>query len=405
MPISERSSKLIWGQCAARCCICKIDLVYAPNAGATSLLGEVAHIVGETRAAARGDSSMTRAERNCPDNLLLLCRPHHKIIDDDPVTHPIQALHKIKADHILWVASKLVQPHPWRSPLSQLTYINVPRLCEQAELQGYDVDLSRYKQSQTLHSLGWDLNHVMSSFQNVLAYLQLNAVNIEDIVVHESFIGTAVSFNRHRFRTKNVPCVTRDADPVSFPFSGSLKDDPHIYTKIGDAKIVMSIDPKWITTSTATTLFRPPSGQSIFSGIGLITAVDYDALTVSVTPWVIGLPKSILEFSAESFEQKRVESTRSLDNEDSPLDNLVDAKRAQVAPCYFSPPPSHCDLCRHTLKNDKYMIDGGVRDAGFWACMCESCFLSRGRKIGWGHGQLYIQDKNRWLLVAGFPPP
>lgn len=411
MSVSERTSKLIWGQCAARCCICKTDLVHAPIAGATSLLGEVAHIVGETKKAARGDSQLTRAERNEPENLLLLCRPDHKIIDDDPLTYPVHALQEIKANHIAWVASKLVRTIAWRSSLSQLTYINVPRLCEQAELQGYDVDLSKYRQNQNLHSLGWDLNHVMSSFQAVLAHLQINAARIDDISLHEGFIGTAISFDRHRFRTRNITHVTRDSSPPTFLFSGSLDRDPHIYTQIGDAKIVMPIDPRWITTSTAATLFRPPSGQSIFSGIGLVTAVDYDAATIWMTPWVIGLPKGIFESASESIKQALADSTRlsdgglSLEAEPSLLDNLVDTKRAQHAPCHFSPPPTHCDLCRRTLKHDKYMIDGGVRDAGYWACMCERCFHSRGGKIGWGHGQLYMRDETGWLLVGGFPPP
>jgi hypothetical protein len=405
MPISEKTSKLIWGQCAARCCICKGDLVHAPKGAVISLLGEVAHIVGETIAAARGESLLTQTQRNASENLLLLCRSHHKIVDDDPASYSIQVLRDLKQRHIEWIAATLVQPREWRSPLSQLTYINVPRLCEQAELQGYAVDLRKYQASQTLHSLGWDLNHVMASFQTVLSRLQLSAVRIEEVVLHESFIGTAVSFDRRRFRTKNVPIITRNSGPAGFAFSGSLKTDPHIYTMLGTTKMVMNIDPRWITTSTATTLFRPSSGQSVFSGIGLITAVDYEASTISVTPWVVGLPKGILEEAAEKVQIVCRPTMTVAIPSSSTLDALVDTARAQLDPCHFSPPPTYCDLCRRAFKDDKFMIDGGVQDARYWACMCESCFHLRGRAIGWGHGQLYMRDKKGWLLVAGFPPP
>jgi hypothetical protein len=88
----------------------------------------------------------------------------------------------------------------------------------------------------------------------------------------------------------------------------------------------------------------------------------------------------------------------------SSLDALVDLPRAQKDQVHFQPPPEHCDLCRKILAKEKYMIDGAVNDLNGWACMCAACFLERGRKIGWGHGQLYLRDEKGWLEVAGFPP-
>src|ERR1700731_798458 len=86
MAVSERTSKVIWGQCAARCCICKAELLHEQNGRVLSLVGEVAHIVGETKRASRGTFDIPDGERNESDNLLLLCREHHKIVDDDPIT-------------------------------------------------------------------------------------------------------------------------------------------------------------------------------------------------------------------------------------------------------------------------------------------------------------------------------
>lgn len=399
MPVSERVAKIVWGQCAARCCICKKELLFEAEGIVASLIGEVAHIVGETTAAARGVSQLSAKERNEAENLLLLCRDHHKIVDDDPNTYLVQWLHDCKTEHLAWIASSLVKPRPWRSTLSQLTYINVPRLCEQAELKGYDVDLRHYKDSQTLHSLGWDLNHVMSAFHVVLAHLSLDAVALQTAILHESLVGAAISFERQRFRTKNVPMqVPAEASKLR-AFTGALTKDPHIYCQVGSFKVVMFIDPRWITTSTAFTLFRPSSGQSVFSGLGRITGVDYETRTITATPWVIGLPRSPFDEARE----KGADESPAADNGTASLDSLVDMDRAKRDDVYFSPPPSHCDLCRRSLAADKYMIDGAVKDlGGAWACMCAACFNNRGRKIGWGHGQLYLRDPDGWLGVSGF---
>lgn len=401
MPVSERTSKIVWGQCAARCCMCKKDLLFENSGVVSSLIGEVAHIVGETNSAARGASSLSLRKRNEAENLLLLCREQHKIVDDDPATFPVDSLHQIKADHLAWIATSLIKPRAWRSTISQLTYINVPRLCEQAELRGYEVDLRHYKESQTLHSLGWDLNHVMSAFHAVLAHLSVDAVPLQDIFLHESMVGVAISFDRQRFRTKNVPMeVPADVSRLQ-KFTGSLAKDPHVYCQHGSFKLAMFIDPRWITTSTAFTLFRPSSGQSVFSGLGRITGVDYEAGIVTVTPWVLGLPRSPFEEAL----QRTAASDEVAGSGSAMLDSLVDTDRAKKDEVYFSPPPTHCDLCRKSLAKEKYMIDGAVKDLGGWACMCAGCFNERGRKIGWGHGQLYLRDENGWLEVAGFPPP
>jgi HNH endonuclease len=400
MPVSERVSKIIWGQCAARCCICKTELLRERNGKVASLLGEVAHIIGETLEAARGKCHLTSSKRNEPDNLLLLCRDHHKIVDDDPATYPIHRLRQFKDEHISWVTASLVKTRPWRSTISQLAYINVPRLCEQAELQGYHVDLSRYAPSQTLHSLGWELNHVMAAFQTVLPHLSIDAVTLSDVRLHEGFIGTPISFDRQRFRTKNLsfdPHATLQTIPN---FTGDLAKDPHIYARLTNCRVVLFIDQRWVTTSTAFTLFRPPSGQSTFSGLGRVTNVDYEACIVTATPWVIGLPKGpfeeLLKVGSESGSRATSATTS--------LDELVDLDRAHKHNVHFSPPPTHCDLCRKTLANEKYMIDGAVKGLGAWACMCAACFAERGQRIAWGAGQLYQRDKDGWLEVAGFSP-
>lgn len=73
MPITEKTAKLIWGQFAATCAICRKQLIHEGESGTASLIGEAAHIVGETEIAARGRSPLTKKERNNHENLILLC--------------------------------------------------------------------------------------------------------------------------------------------------------------------------------------------------------------------------------------------------------------------------------------------------------------------------------------------
>jgi hypothetical protein len=64
-----------------------------------SVVGEVCHIKGEKPTAPRFDQAQSNEERHGFGNLILLCNVHHKVIDDNPQTYPIERLLKMKEDH------------------------------------------------------------------------------------------------------------------------------------------------------------------------------------------------------------------------------------------------------------------------------------------------------------------
>lgn len=84
------------------------------------------------------------------------------------------------------------------------------------------------------------------------------------------------------------------------------------------------------------------------------------------------------------------------------LDALADLRRGQDEGQYFASPPEVCDVCKTSFCNQKYMIDGVMKPSGMGACMCPRCYQLYGMGIGWGVGQLYINQNNRWLMVGGF---
>lgn len=89
---------------------------------------------------------------------------------------------------------------------------------------------------------------------------------------------------------------------------------------------------------------------------------------------------------------------------DTVLEEYVDMVTAKERLNYYSNAPKICDICKRSLDDERFMIDGAVKDHDAWANMCADCFLKYGVKIGWGYGQLYRQDANGWLLVGGFCP-
>ena len=54
--------------------------------------------------------------------------------------------------------------------------------------------------------------------------------------------------------------------------------------------------------------------------------------------------------------------------------------------------PVDCDICKCSLTNDDYFIDGRLEYGGQWAIMCVECFNKYGVGLGLGRGQKYDWD-------------
>jgi len=93
---STSTIKRLFALSGNRCAFPKCE---APMALNDTLVGEICHIKGNKPDAARYDPSQTPAERHDYDNLILLCAPHHKVIDDDEESYTVARLCKMKADH------------------------------------------------------------------------------------------------------------------------------------------------------------------------------------------------------------------------------------------------------------------------------------------------------------------
>jgi hypothetical protein len=93
--------------------------------GEVALLGEMAHIVGESAEGPRGGYPLPLDERNVASNLILLCNNHHQEIDDSDYAHKytVEGLRGIKEQHEQWVERTLSLAHGARPSQAQPTLI------------------------------------------------------------------------------------------------------------------------------------------------------------------------------------------------------------------------------------------------------------------------------------------
>jgi hypothetical protein len=96
--ISGKTRKALWVRAGGRCSICQQQLVTDAEAAddEPSVFGEECHIV------ARSPGGPRAGQIEDPDgyrNLILLCRKHHKQVDDQPAHFTVERLRQIKRDH------------------------------------------------------------------------------------------------------------------------------------------------------------------------------------------------------------------------------------------------------------------------------------------------------------------
>lgn len=62
-----------------------------------TITGEICHVRAQSKGGPRYGASQTEQERHAFENLILLCRRHHKIIDTEPNIYSVEVLEEMKA--------------------------------------------------------------------------------------------------------------------------------------------------------------------------------------------------------------------------------------------------------------------------------------------------------------------
>lgn len=87
---------------------CNKPLYEHPVTNEPGVYAERAHIVAFRERGPRGDDGLRPEDINSFENLMLLCQPCHKLVDDNPDRYPRADLEQFKAEHedrIRWVTS------------------------------------------------------------------------------------------------------------------------------------------------------------------------------------------------------------------------------------------------------------------------------------------------------------
>lgn len=283
MSISKNVERAIWVSSGGRCAICRCLLL---EAGATpTFLGEVAHIIAEKPNGPRGSIELSSTLSNDQANLILLCANHHTEIDKLEGEYSVEFLRQIKSDHEAWVTHVLTAAPTWTPGRIMPGYIHLHRISMLAAQAGIQIETPLLSEGEGLHSLGFGLVRLMSSIEHTLEVIRPHALKFSELELSEGkYVGALISLGNVLFRTKNCHFLGQNKQKkIELDWNKA----PHIYHKSKQGfKLVLSINPRWITTSSAFTWFG--GGQWRFSGLIFINNIDEEAGVIFATPLFIG---------------------------------------------------------------------------------------------------------------------
>jgi hypothetical protein len=131
MPLSDKNRKILWARSGNRCAVCRHLLVIERDiSDVESVVGEECHIISQPKNGPRYDPEYPNDQIDELDNLILLCRIHHKTVDDQFQTYTAFRLREIKSAHEKWVEIKLNDKQNIFHPRIKRIKANIPRYLE-----------------------------------------------------------------------------------------------------------------------------------------------------------------------------------------------------------------------------------------------------------------------------------
>lgn len=108
MGISDKTRKVLWGRSGSLCAFCKAKLVVDASAlDREAVVGDECHINSGAPGGPRHEPTIPQDAIDDLANLILLCRVHHKLIDDQAETFSAATLKQLKQNHEDWVQKRL----------------------------------------------------------------------------------------------------------------------------------------------------------------------------------------------------------------------------------------------------------------------------------------------------------
>lgn len=126
-PVSAAVKKIAFARSGYRCAFpgCNISLVTSDG----YVLGEIAHIVAVSSSGPRHDDAIPSDDLLGPDNIIVLCPNHHRIVDLQPELYSANWLHDARLQHEQRVTAALVTV-PKAPPLQLVESLTFSRALE-----------------------------------------------------------------------------------------------------------------------------------------------------------------------------------------------------------------------------------------------------------------------------------
>ena len=99
-------------------------------------------------------------------------------------------------------------------------------------------------------------------------------------------IGQTIEFSG-KFRTKNMPSL-KTVCKSDYSLKGTSEDDPHIYLTKNGKRLILNLDPTWMTTTTS--FVNLTSGWVTVSGLASVKEIKDNSAIAS--PYLLGTPKN-----------------------------------------------------------------------------------------------------------------
>ncbi|WP_157195639.1 HNH endonuclease [Nocardia tenerifensis] len=150
MAIEDRDRKILWARAHNSCAVCKTTLILGGTKGdRESVVGDEAHIVARSKGGPRA-GLINSSDLDKYENLILLCKVHHKQVDDQPITYTVDHLRQLKAEHERWAHAKFGElaadsrPAQVDDAANELVQSARSRLAEAIQIAEGDVVLTAY---------------------------------------------------------------------------------------------------------------------------------------------------------------------------------------------------------------------------------------------------------------------
>ena len=275
---SKRTTNILFAKSAGLCAFpgCSQELMYKT---------EVCHIVAQRSGGPRGNANIPEGEIDSEANLILLCPNHHAIVDSNTETYTVEKLTEMKCLHEMDIYEKIRIGPVWDLNFSQLYYMNIPRISIIAAFDGMEISFDFRERFQSLHKMGFELLPLMQRVKDIVQKLNVHSTPLPSNLL-ELKIGQTIDFSE-KFRTKNMPLIEQ-VNRSDYCLKGTLKDDPHISLTKNGKKLILTLDPLWMTTTTSFVDFS--NGWVTVSGLATVKQIENDC--VMATPYLLGTPKT-----------------------------------------------------------------------------------------------------------------